>query len=523
MEPLLRLYATFLVALSLPPTLWAAPSRTAMADEWYSPSNAAPEFRLVNKKLPMSRHLKPTPRIEVPANEDDESHFEKFPRFRMPADLWSINSHMSMTARQLLEVLDRGYTHVSAWDLYAEWGDNNPKVGREVPYNRRFEMIYNNEMDSLNTPSRRWREGYLPADEAEKEQIKQSFMTFAGDGGWFEDGKASQICALDIESGPAQGVDRDAWEDIKRSCFFEPIQAEYGKRFPSNMVLLSTCADEHSSWAKLQNAGERLAYLKFNFWSGSQNSHSWTWDHNNHGQRFMEICDRYGSWVDFMIRNTEANIKKSADFGKDRASMPALNMFTTGYDDLLCFGVTPPPGHDRYYYLRLDIAEGLPIWSYMSGAKGFILWQATRVSPHWEVEEALIKGCWRIAQHPDVFNGKQRYLIPEVSVDGGHSWQKQDNGFEHGSWGNGLSGPYPLNDYFNGNKDWKDVQPSLASRVRARAVVNGTRILVAAIDAWQTNSLNRQQIRVRLPELKFEDGITLHGRETYLGRATLKR
>lgn len=489
----------------------------------FSNTNTPPNFRLVNCPEAASRHLKPTPRIEVPTNTDNESHFDKFPVFWMPTDLWSINSHFSMSASNMLQVLDRGYTHVSAFEFFSEWGDGKPSTGKEVPYTRRFKMLYNNEMEAMNPAAAAWKSGQLPSNDEELAQVRKAFMDQVDDGGWFSDHKPSQICALDLEAGPAQGVNRDAWEEIKKTCFFDPVHAEYGKRYATNMVLLSTSADEHPSWAKLQNAAERLAYLKFNFWSGPDNSMTWQWDHNNQGEHFVEIWEKYGTWVDFIIRNTEGNLKRTEELGLTRKEMPALNMYTTGYDDILCFGIQLKPEQDKYYFLRPDIAEGIPIWSYMSGAKGTILWQCTRVSPHWEVEEAFIKGMWRIARHPDIFNGQQTYVIPEVSVNNGHSWAKQENGFDQGRWGNGLSGPIRLNDFFNGTCSWPDVVPPLEKRIRVRAVVNGKKILVAAVDPWQTDPKAKQRIRVRIPELKFDDVVILYGRETYLGKATIKK
>ncbi|WP_169578030.1 putative Ig domain-containing protein [Rudanella lutea] len=158
------------------------------------------------------------------------------------------------------------------------------------------------------------------------------------------------------------------------------------------------------------------------------------------------------------------------------------------------------------------IAEGMAIFYWFTGAHGAILWDDWNIltpnapvvpgrenldnDRNYSVYEHYLHGLWRLFKHHgDLFNGQEIYLneATECSYDNGKTWYR-----------------------LNSNAQKRSGKPF------ARAIVNGSQILIAATQPYASASQETQMmVRYVQGNYRFYTTINLKGDEIFLGRATM--
>lgn len=159
---------------------------------------------------------------------------------------------------------------------------------------------------------------------------------------------------------------------------------------------------------------------------------------------------------------------------------------------------TTPPS---WTPLPLKLAEAMPIFTLMSGAKGLWLWDDIytmmpnkpnqyNLQRNFASYEAYIAGLYRLSKHNAIFEAEHKAVIPEVSFDGGNKFYQ-----------------------YNAAELYEKGLPIV------RAIVTKDKILVAGQNPNPKNAGETKQLVVKYG--KWKDIITLKNDDIYLGEAKL--
>ncbi len=183
---------------------------------------------------------------------------------------------------------------------------------------------------------------------------------------------------------------------------------------------------------------------------------------------------------------------------KSRGTTGFINLWYPFHDS------APGPASTHFDYpLRNDMAEAMAVFGIYYGS-AFIVWTPhgyTVDGEHPGVYSACFKACEyflaglkRMSWHNDMRTGDFKRLIPEISVDGGQTWSR-DNTYQAR----------------NGN------------RPTVRAIVKGNEILVVG---YNNSTNDAQDLSVKVRYNNWQDTFVLKGkndpnRRVYVGRATM--
>jgi hypothetical protein len=148
--------------------------------------------------------------------------------------------------------------------------------------------------------------------------------------------------------------------------------------------------------------------------------------------------------------------------------------------------------------LKPRVSEAFAIFNFMSGAAGVWFWDlAFFVKPNtpaaklnYSCYEYYLAGLYKLSRHNDIFDNDYEAIIPEVSFDGGRSFQK-----------------------------YNALELANKSLPIVRAIVGSDKILVAAYNSYAQKD---QKIDLVVKYGSWQDVITLNADEVYLGKASLK-
>jgi hypothetical protein len=222
----------------------------------------------------------------------------------------------------------------------------------------------------------------------------------------------------------------------------------------------------------------------------------WIWDYpaGKDGKNFKDFIDfqtpggyiiddnlKYKNGIYMILADQEVNARWS-----NIPRIPIQWAFTT------------PPS---WTPLPLKLAEAMPIFTLMSGAKGLWLWDDIstmmpnkpnqyNLQRNFASYEAYIAGLYRLSKHNAIFEADYKAIIPEVSFDGGNKFYQ-----------------------YNAAELYEKGLPIV------RAIVTKDRILVAGQNPNPKNVGETKQLVVKYG--KWKDIITLKNDDIYLGEAKL--
>lgn len=159
---------------------------------------------------------------------------------------------------------------------------------------------------------------------------------------------------------------------------------------------------------------------------------------------------------------------------------------------------TTPPS---WQPIPIKLAEAMPIFTLMSGAKGMWFWDdMLKMTPgkindfklqrNFACYEGYLAGMYRLSKHNAMFEADYQSIIPEVSFDGGKNFYQ-----------------------YNAAELYKKALPIV------RAIVTKDKILIAGQNPNPTQPNEIKQVVVRYG--KWQDVIVLRKDDIYLGEAKL--
>jgi hypothetical protein len=159
---------------------------------------------------------------------------------------------------------------------------------------------------------------------------------------------------------------------------------------------------------------------------------------------------------------------------------------------------TTPPS---WKPIPIKLAEAMPIFTLMSGAKGMWFWDdMLKMTPgkindfklqrNFACYEGYLAGMYRLSKHNAIFEADYQSIIPEISFDGGKNFYQ-----------------------YNAAELYKRALPIV------RAIVTKDKILIAGQNPNPAQPNEIKQVVVRYG--KWQDVIVLRKDDIYLGEAKL--
>jgi hypothetical protein len=471
------------------------------------------DVSILTRAQPNSAALAPTAELDGADNETPNLNLARLPKFTFPTGLTSEWFIGGVGAQNALSVLDYGITHTDEHGLLSGGLNASGKanIGANVPFTRRARMMGNNVLQQTEAGARYVGAttgglGYPPRNADEEADIRLSVLNDAIGGLHFNDITAAGRFWVNLEARAhtEAGVNAQTWENVKRDQMLNPLKQYRGTgNIPASHKVGFQGASHNSAWGAGQDFFAETGYHKtrFAYGPGFSKPHDF-WDF------YQVLWERQGAWAHHSVQNVE--------YARATMPQPVVPLNAPYHEDGM--GDTDRDGLWKFYKLRPDVAENWAPLAYLSGAKGTGLWNAPRVAEWKNSEERYLRGLWRIAQHPDIFDGDgQQYVTPEFSLDGGATWRRTKQGNEWGGFKYSMMDgyvPYQAGPPYNPSLSI----PAVADRLIVKAVVKNGKILVGAIDPWNYQGTTLD-IRVRYAGLN--DQIRLYGRNLYLGKTTL--
>lgn len=440
-------------------------------------------YVLQYRDMPSSTRFRYTPRVVLKEyTTGHDLQVDKFDPFNLPEnDLTMYFSKAGPTDYEKL--LQRGWSHINSRDVFGagRGNKNDPnRPGKDIPWTRRAHMTQPNNFD--------WIPDFQSGRDLSPQQLESLYGWVLGDGvsDYFTDQQAPWMHLLDWEF---------AYNDRTWTALVDHYRREYG----SSRAL--------QSWMGHGQIGYNRQD-RYDYWSLVSYYHLVDWDFSR-GKIANASDDDVRKWKALWhadAHNLLQSIAKSEWYAAEHPGSKMLHGYMPNYEDR--GGDDLREDRFPWYKLPPHLAETSPVWWLLTSRTnpdhkgGIVIWNSPLPKEPLTSEQQAICGLNRLSFHNPVRSGRYQWVVPEISHDGGSTYQPQAT----------IQG----NRTFSALNFRMERGGMVVREPVIRCLVTPTHVAIYAQNPYP-DAPAVQTVKIRIPGV-IEDFVTMHNvRRTYAG------